>query len=47
MHTALQIIRSDIAQGTGYPPIELLIGRKVVYPMELEKSDFDLSGKMT
>ena len=44
LHTALQIIRSDVAVGTGFPPIELLLGRKVIYPIEIDKKDFDITG---
>ena len=37
LHTALQIVRSDVAVGT-------LLGRKVIYPSEIDKKDFDITG---
>ena len=44
MHRALQIMRSDPSVATGYTPIELLLGRKPVWPIEIEEDDIDLSG---
>ena len=44
LHTALQIIRCDPSSATGYAPAELLMGRKVVYPFELEKREIDMTG---
>ena len=41
---ALQILRSDPSSATGFSPIELLIGRKPVWPIELCKADIDFSG---
>ena len=43
-YTALQILRSDPSVATGYAPIELLLGRKPVWPIELQQDDIDLSG---
>ena len=37
-------IRSDPSSAHGYAPAELLLGRKLVYPMELSKNDIDLTG---
>lgn len=37
-------IRSDPSSAHGYAPAELLLGRKLIYPIELSKSDIDLSG---
>ena len=44
LHKALQIIRSDPSSATGFAPSELLLGRKLVYPIELSKKDIDMSG---
>ena len=44
MHTALMALRSDPSTAHGYAPAELLLGRKLVYPLELKKKDIDLSG---
>ena len=44
MHFALQALRCDPAVNTGYAPAELLLGRKLVYPIELEKGDIDMTG---
>ena len=44
LHRALQILRSDPSVATGYAPIELLLGRKPVWPIELQQGDIDLSG---
>ena len=38
------VLRSDPSVATGYAPAELLLGRKLVYPIELEKSEVDLTG---
>jgi len=38
------VLRSDPSCATGYAPGELLLGRKLVYPIELEKSEVDLTG---
>ena len=40
----MQIIRCDPSSATGYAPAELVMGRKVVYPFELEKRDIDMTG---
>ena len=44
MHTALMVLRSDPSVAHGYAPGELLLGRKLVYPIELEESEIDLEG---
>ena len=44
LYNALQIVRSDPSTATGYAPAELLLGRKLVYPIELKKRDIDFSG---
>ena len=44
MHLALQALRTDPAISTGYAPAELLLGRRLVYPIELNKEDIDISG---
>ena len=44
LHRALQIIRSDPSTATGYAPMELILGRKPRWPIEIAKSDVDLSG---
>ena len=44
LHTALQILRSDPSIATGYSPIELLLGRKPIFPIQLQYEDVDLSG---
>lgn len=44
MHRALQILRSDPSIATGYAPMELLLGRKPIYPIELSQASIDLSG---
>ncbi len=38
------VLRSDPSIATGYAPGELLLGRKLVYPIEIEMSEVDLSG---
>jgi len=44
LYNALQIVRSDPSSATGFAPAELLLGRKLVYPIELKKRDIDFSG---
>ena len=44
MHLALQALRCDPSAATGYAPAELLLGRKLVYPIEIHKEDIDISG---
>ena len=44
LYRALQILRSDPSVATGFAPMELLLGRKPVFPIELEYNDIDLSG---
>ena len=45
LHHALQIVRCDPSCATGFAPAELLIGRELVYPLQLKKSDVDFEGK--
>ena len=44
MHKALSVLRSDPSCATGFAPGHLLLGRPLVYPMELSMSQADLSG---
>ena len=44
LYTALQILRSDPSIATGYSPIELLLGRKPIFPIQLQYEDVDLNG---
>ena len=44
MHTALMGLRTDPSTAHGYAPSELLLGRKLVYPIELDKQCIDLTG---
>ena len=44
MHTALMGLRTDPSTAHGYAPSELLLGRKLVYPIEMDKKCIDLSG---
>ncbi len=44
LHTDLQVVRCDPSVAHGYAPAGLLLGRKLVYPFELEKKDIDVSG---
>ena len=41
----LQIMRSDPACAHGYAPAQLLLGRPLVYPFELDNMEVDVSGK--
>ena len=41
---SLQILRADPACAHGFAPAELLLGRKLVYPCELERSEIDFEG---
>lgn len=41
---ALSVLRSDPSCAHGYAPGELLLGRKLKWPIELEKEDIDMSG---
>ena len=43
-YTALQILRSDPSSAHGYAPGALLLGRPLVYPMELDKKDINFEG---
>ena len=44
LHNALQILRCDPTQATGFAPAELMIGRPLVYPIEFSRCDLDFSG---
>ena len=44
LYNALQIMRADPSVATGYSPIELILGRKPVWPIQLRHDDIDLSG---
>ena len=41
---ALQVLRADPSCASGYAPAELLLGRQLVYPIELENTEIDFSG---
>ena len=41
---SLQIMRSDPVGAHGFAPGEIMLGRKLVYPCELEKTDIDFNG---
>ena len=44
LHRALQIVRSDPSVATGYAPMELILGRKPKWPIEIDPADIDFSG---
>ena len=44
LHLALQAVRCDPASSTGYAPAELLLGRPMVYPIELDQNEVDIEG---
>ena len=44
LHKALQIIRCDPSTATGFAPAELILGRKLYYPMDLDFQDDDFTG---
>ena len=44
LHLSLQAVRCDPASSTGYAPAELILGRPLVYPIELDQEDVDISG---
>ena len=44
LYKALSIVRVDPSRATGFAPAELLLGRPVVYPIEIQKKDIDFSG---
>ena len=44
LHAALQTVRSDPSCATGYAPGEIMLGRQLVYPIELDKMDVDFTG---
>ena len=37
-------VRSDPSTAHGYAPAELLLGRKLVYPIEILKKEIDFTG---
>ena len=41
---ALQVIRCDPSCANGFAPAELLLGRKLVYPIEINAEEIDFSG---
>lgn len=43
---ALQTIRVDPSQAHGMAPAELMLGRKMYYPFELQRKEIDLTGIM-
>jgi len=44
LHRALQIMRSDPAVATGVSPMELILGRQPVFPIEFEHNAVDFTG---
>ena len=44
LYAALSVLRSDPASASGYAPASLLLGRDLVYPVELQDMDIDFSG---
>ena len=46
LQNALQILRTDPSSATGFSPAELILGRKLVYPFEIENMDIDFSGNL-
>ena len=44
LHRALQIIRSDPSVATGFSPMELILGRQPVFPIEFQHNDVDFTG---
>lgn len=44
LHKALQIIRCDPSSATGYAPAQLLLGRELFYPMDLQHQEVDFTG---
>ena len=44
LYNALQIIRCDPSQATGFAPAELMVGRQLVYPIEFSRTEVDTSG---
>ena len=44
MYLGLQIIRSDPSSAHGYAPGEIMLGRPLVYPCEIDKDDVDFEG---
>lgn len=44
LHKALQIIRCDPSSASGYAPAQLLLGRDLYYPMDLNMQEVDFTG---
>lgn len=44
LHKALSILRSDPSCASGFAPGHLLLGRPLVYPIEIEMNQIDFSG---
>ena len=44
LHQALQAVRSDPHCGSGYAPAQILLGRQLVFPIEIKKMDIDFEG---
>ena len=43
-YAALQAVRCDPSCSHGYAPAEILLGRKLVFPIELKKMEIDFTG---
>ena len=44
LYRALQIIRSDPSVATGFSPMELMLGRKPIFPIEFDHKEVDFTG---
>ena len=44
LYAALSVLRSDPASAHGYAPASLLLGRELVYPIEVKNMEVDYSG---
>ena len=44
LYAALSVLRGDPASASGYAPASLMLGRELVYPIELQDMEIDLSG---
>ena len=44
LYAALSVMRADPASAHGYAPASLLLGRELVYPIELKDMEVDFSG---
>jgi hypothetical protein len=48
LHASLQAVRADPSCASGFAPAEMLLGRKLIWPIEFKKKEVDFTGtKMT